>query len=96
MRPQRFAADHTPMASSRNGRASCFNEAAAIRCGSRWQEQGGHAAVQASMRPQRFAADHRPCVDLFPAAIDASMRPQRFAADHGGKSKVGMPQSKLQ
>ena len=38
----------------------CFNEAAAIRCGSRWFAwQAAMRYRDASMRPQRFAADHQ-------------------------------------
>ena len=58
MRPQRFAADHSVDDITGGSRLCRFNEAAAIRCGSRGilaEEAGGKAA---SMRPQRFAADH--------------------------------------
>ena len=37
---------------------ACFNEAAAIRCGSLLARVLCQTAVTASMRPQRFAADH--------------------------------------
>ncbi len=57
-RPQLFAADHRGGRTNTSRGASSFNEAAAIRCGSRPIAAGSSLSSPASTRPQLFAADH--------------------------------------
>ncbi len=83
MRPQLFAADHSTPGSACRPVPPCFNEAAALRCGSPQRAaHRGDAHRRASMRPQLFAADHMDSTGLRGAQDKASMRPQLFAADH--------------
>ena len=82
MRPQRLAADHTTSRDVPRALKRCFNEAAAISCGSRTAAQSRRRRTAASMRPQRLAADHHGALDRLHMGTVASMRPQRLAADH--------------
>ncbi len=81
-RPQLFAADHARFARRSAASSRCFNEAAAIRCGSLSYWINWTALDRASTRPQLFAADHYAGMARSRARRRASTRPQLFAADH--------------
>ena len=82
MRPQRFAADHLVTGLRASYPPKCFNEAAAIRCGS---PQSSFAITSRTACFNEAAAIRCGSPAALPrqaAPCCASMRPQRFAADH--------------
>ena len=83
MRPQQIAAENATPYCQHSIPFSCFNEAAANRCGKRAASTADGGLYKASMRPQQIAAENTSLRrQLVVQAKEASMRPQQIAAEN--------------